>query len=150
MSNNTLSISIFIISIFLISLIFGVVIKDYQHDQEIEELKQLEQRIEFEEIYTIIFKDVLEEITEYNLLQQALNKIDKNDYSEDYNCYEFSKDLQQELSELDIFSVIAITKDRTHSFLLVGVEATEGRFLEVDNQYEIMEIRDNNLEVINL
>lgn len=92
----------------------------------------------------------LDESAKYNKFQEALNKIDKNDYSEDYNCYEFTKDLQKELAKLDIKSYIAITKNREHAHLLVPVEATEGRFLGIDNNYEIMEIRDIDLEVLDI
>ena len=154
MSKTNDTLTIYILLTILGLAVITTITYNINQDQEIEHLNKL---IKIGDIQVIVLSDALEEFKirldenrRYNKFQEALNKIDKNDYSDDYNCYEFTKELQQELLKLDIFSVIAITEDRTHSYLLVGVEATEGRFLEVDNGYEIMEIRNSDLEVIEL
>ncbi len=95
-----------------------------------------------------ISKIKLEECRRYNLFQQATSKIGKRKYSENYNCLDFVKDLQQELRKFDIESSIFINKDRSHAWLGVWLEATNGQFIGPNSGYEIMEVRDNEMNVI--
>lgn len=90
----------------------------------------------------------LEECRSYNPFQQALAEIGKKKHSEDYNCYEHSKDLQKKLRELDIESSIFINENRDHAWLAVWIESTKGQFVGTDHKYSPMEIRANATNVI--
>jgi len=82
-------------------------------------------------------------------LQKALSLIDKKDYNrQTNNCYDHSKKLQKELSKADIASSIMINKDRSHAWLAVWIESTDGTFISSKNNFELLEVRDKNLDVI--
>lgn len=82
-------------------------------------------------------------------LSRALSEIDPSDYNrQTNNCYDHSKWLQKELAENDIASSIMINQDRTHAWLAVWVEATNGHFLSAGKNWDILEVRDKNLNVI--
>ena len=56
--------------------------------------------------------------------------------------------MQQELLDIDIESSIFINKDRDHSWLGIWVEATTGDFISPQNDFQIMELRDKDLNAI--
>lgn len=81
--------------------------------------------------------------------KKALAAINPADYNKQTNnCYDHSKALQKKLAELGIESSIFINKGRTHAWLGVWVEATNGEFISPKNNFNILEIRDENLEVV--
>ncbi len=84
----------------------------------------------------------------YSVFTEAVNKISKKGWSEDYNCYASSKELQKELKELDIESSILINEARDHAWLAVWIEPQTGEFVDTNHEYDILEIRDSNLDVI--
>lgn len=86
-------------------------------------------------------KGKLEECQRYNLFQQAVSKIGKKPYSEDYDCYEHAKDLQKELRDLDIESSILINEGRDHALNCAWIESITGQFISPENDYKIIEIR---------
>lgn len=84
----------------------------------------------------------------YNLFQEVVFKIARREYSKDYNCLNFAKDLQQELKKIDIKSTILINRDRTHAWLSVWIEPRTGLFIEPNSNYQVGEIRNDKLNII--
>lgn len=105
-------------------------------------------QIYFETIDSII-NPVCSELTDYPLFVQAVSRIGNRSYDADlYNCYDFSKDLVQELEDAGIKSYIAIEKDRNHAWVVVPIEATTGKFVRPGEELEILELRDGEMNVI--
>ena len=84
----------------------------------------------------------------YNLFQHALSKIGKRPYTDEYNCLDHAKDLVKELEKVDISSSILINEDRSHSLVAVWIESTTGQFVSLNDNFEILEIRNSNMQVI--
>ena len=89
----------------------------------------------------------LEECRKYNVFQQAVSKIGKRPYTEEYNCLDHVKDLQKELEKVGIKSVILIREDRGHSLLAVFVDYN-GYFFSPDEDFKILEVRDGEMRIM--
>lgn len=111
---------------------------------------KLENFIEFQNIKQEIkhCKKELKECQNYNPFKQALSKIDPNKYGENYDCLNFTRDLQEELRKLNIESSIFINKNRDHAWLAVWIESTKGEFIGINREFELLEVRDNEMKVI--
>ena len=94
-------------------------------------------------------RDVNKDYYQYNIFRKILDKATPLDYDrETNNCYDQTKRMQQELLDIDIESSIFINKDRDHSWLGIWVEATTGDFISPQNDFQIMELRDKDLNAI--
>ena len=100
-------------------------------------------------------KNRLNQSIQNNKLQSAIDEVGKIPYNSSYaNCYDHSKLLQKKLAENDITSSIFINKGRTHAWVAVWIEVTKGNlgfesnFIPVKNPFELLEVRDSNLNVI--
>lgn len=83
----------------------------------------------------------LEECKKYNVFRRAVLEIGYRPYSNNYDCYDHSKDLQSELRELDIESSILINSGRDHAWIGVWIETTEGKFINPNHNLHILEVR---------
>lgn len=87
----------------------------------------------------------IETCKSYNVFIEAVTKISKIPYTEEFDCYDHSKALQTELRELDIESSIMINGGRDHAWVAIWIESVTGNFIPIDHQYKILEVRDQNL-----
>ena len=84
----------------------------------------------------------------YLPLERALRNVSSNDYNlDDYNCVNFTKDLQKELNELDIASVKIIGRTPKgiedgyrHEWIAIQFEPTTGEFIKVSDNYMVEEL----------
>lgn len=83
----------------------------------------------------------LDECKKYNVFRRAVLEIGYRPYSNNYDCYGHSKDLQSALRELDIESSILINSGRNHAWLGVWIETTEGKFINPNHNLHILEVR---------
>ncbi len=89
------------------------------------------------------------EIKEANIFKKILSEIKRDEYDRsNNNCVDYSKRLQLAFRELGIESTIMVRSDRGHAWLAVWVEPTNGEFLAPDLGWDILELRDHNMEVI--
>jgi len=63
------------------------------------------------------------------------------------NCYDQTKIVQTELEKIGIASSILIAKERTHAWLGIWVDATDGHFVS-PGKYAIMEVRETPTKVV--
>ena len=88
-------------------------------------------------------------LKQFSQFELAVDKIGKIPYSSDYaNCYDHSKLLQKELALLGIDSSIFVVDNRTHAFVAVWIEATTGQFIPPNNTFNLLEVRNSNLNVV--
>jgi len=85
---------------------------------------------------------------EFNPFMEAVSRIAKEPYNEDNNCYDHSQKLQQIFADQDIESSIMVSENRDHAWLAVWLESTTGEFMPIDNSYNVIEVRNRDLEVI--
>ena len=101
------------------------------------------------ELQNRTYKKRLQECKKYPLFEQVVSETESWRYDlKNYNCVDFSKDLVRKLEEIGIKSNIAISKDRTHAWVVVFVEATTGNFINPKSELEILEIRNSDSEVV--
>ena len=94
-------------------------------------------------------KTIYPEAKYYTPFEQIISEIGSRNYNrEQYNCYDFSKDLIKELEKANIKSSIAISEKRDHAWVTVWIEATTGKFILPSEDLKILELRDKNLKVI--
>lgn len=93
--------------------------------------------------------EILGEYKQYNSFKYALREVSSIEYNKhSANCYDHAKLLQEKLRDYKIESSIFINKGRNHAWLAVWVDANTGFFIGSDNQYNLLEVRNNELEVI--
>jgi len=81
--------------------------------------------------------------------KKVLAEIDRSKYDRSVNnCLDYSKRLQTALRKLDIESTIMVRSDRGHAWLAIWVESTTGEFLKPDLGWEILELRDHNMNTL--
>ena len=84
----------------------------------------------------------------YNEFKSAMRNITVDPYNRDFNnCYDHSKRVQKAFAEMGIESSIFISEDRDHAWIAPWMEATTGQFI-APGSYDLLEVRDINLEVI--
>lgn len=88
------------------------------------------------------------ELDQYDEFKRALGEVDLNYDRATNNCYSHSIRLQKALAAVGIQSSILINKGRNHAWLGVWIEATNGSFVPPDNKLQIIEVRDQQLNVI--
>jgi len=89
------------------------------------------------------------ELAQKDIFYRLLQKIDPAYYNRrNNNCYIQSQRLQKELLANGIKSSIIINEDRSHAWLAVWIESTNGSFKILSREQNILEIRDNDLAVI--
>ena len=74
----------------------------------------------------------------YIPLEISLQKISSHEYTDDYKCLDFSRDLQNELSKYGIQSEIVIGEDENtakeemlkHAWISVWIESQTGEFTD--------------------
>ena len=84
----------------------------------------------------------------YLPLERTLMDISTNDYDIDnYNCVDFTEDLQKELNELDIASVKIIGRTPNsienlcrHEWIAIMFEPITGKFITVSDNYTVEEL----------
>ena len=132
-----------LLSIFFISIGFLVIIGlgHLKSDKSIQEgyLKSMSANFKQE--------GELEECRRYNPFMAAREKIGKIAWTEEYNCLDHVKDMVKEWEKVGIKSVILINQDRSHSVAAVLIDY-DGHFMSPDEIFEILEIRNSNMEVI--
>ena len=132
-----------IIAVVVISIILVMGNRLVDRENEIEFLEKENSELRKENFYKF---GQIYELEKYNEFQQALSKVGSIPYSETNNCYEHSKLLQEELSKRYIKSSIFVSQNREHAWLGVWINANTGHFETKD--YQVYEVRDDNLEVI--
>ena len=126
----------FCITISLLLFSIGFSVRYYAQMCDQANIKVWESRLE-----NRICEGKLKQCQEYNLFQQATSEVSKRPWSEDYDCYEHAKSLQEALRGAGMESSILINEGRTHAWNCVWIEAITGQFIDPENDYEIMEIR---------
>jgi len=87
-------------------------------------------------------------LRKYNKFADAIIKVGRREWSNDNNCYQHSQDLGQALADLDIMSIIIVNKDRSHAWLCPWIETVGGDFIGMKNNYNILEIRDKDRNML--
>lgn len=139
MKKKTILIYILILTIFLL-VYWGFDCKEIIEKAAVE-IKTLE-------IENAEYEKKLENCARYPVFTEAVDKISEKTYSKSYNCLNFAKDLQKELSKSNIESTILINKLRNHAWLAVWIEPQTGNFIGLNNKYNIAEMRNRNFDVI--
>lgn len=86
---------------------------------------------------------------ESNIFKKLLKSIEGDKYDRSYNnCLDYSSRLQMALRENGIESSIMVRDDRGHAWLGVWIESTSGDFVPINTGWDILELRDYNLNVI--
>lgn len=116
------------------------------HDILLSENTRLkEENKKIKEEYALLEKDFFQ----YNKFREVLAKHDMKYYDrENNNCYQQSQQIQKELLTHGIRSSIFINNDRSHAWLGIWVEATDGSFDVRGNQGPLAEVRDDTLRVV--
>jgi hypothetical protein len=113
-----------------------------------ENIKIIEQCQDVENELNEKIMDYRVKYAQFNIFKKILDERDIGDYDKlTNNCYQQSQDIQKKLKKIGIESSIAVNEDRSHAWLLVWVEATDGTFI-VPGDKKIYEIRDYKLDVI--
>jgi len=149
---NTLSLIILFIQILIfISLLLGLLYSlEYRFNKSIlvEHKKLREEKVAAMELNNYLLEEV-SDLIQYQNFKKALEEIDERDYDKkDNNCYDHSLALQDKLRALGIESTIAIAENREHAFLMVWVEATSGEFISPSLDYNLIEFRSSEYDVI--
>ena len=99
-------------------------------------------------IITYPIRDIFYIYQKYKPIENVLQEILVNDYDIDnYNCVDFTEDLQEDLKEIDIASVKiigrtpkSIKNGRRHEWIAIMFEPTTGKFVKVSSEYIVEEL----------
>ena len=89
------------------------------------------------------------EFQEYDNFTKAMTEVGKMPYNrETFNCYDHSQALVEALGRNGIASSIMINEERSHSWVVAWIDSVSGEFIEPNNPFVILEVRDDNLRVV--
>jgi len=128
-------------SFFLIIVILGIMING--HFNSCDSIGRRYMELLFE---NTMKEASLEACRRYNPFQAAVTKIGNRPYSEEYDCVDHAKDLQKELAKVDISSSIFINDGRDHAWLGVWIETVNGRFIGIENDLSILEVKNSDMQ----
>lgn len=132
---------IWLIGLIVVILLFGVQ-DNKNYNKQIDAITQQSVQLAQAQIYAD------QQLYEYDDFKRALSAVDPAYNRANNNCYDHSKALQKALEAIGIQSSIFINKGRNHAWLGVWVEATNGTFVPPDNKLQIIEVRDDKLNVV--
>lgn len=91
------------------------------------------------------YDDLSADLRQSNALTASMLTRDESLYNRDTNnCYQQSLEMAKHLKEKGFYTMVAINPDRSHAWLMVGIEATNGSYKILGTSTEIMELRDHN------
>ena len=96
-------------------------------------------------IITYPVRDIFYIYNKYKPIENVLQEISSKEYTDDYNCVQFSKDAVKAFAEQNISAVEISGKGsekENHRWIGIEIEPQRGRFLKV-SEFETVELSKN-------